>query len=136
MATFDLFTMAAGGPPTPPPPRVKVGNPKVRLNDEDPQIQSMVAFMTTFMDTGGSLDFLPNNAAIERFFAFLKFLRAEWQGGRIACWPESLLPIDGTGDVLLSNDLIMAAAIADLNWGRPFDRDHLLAMSLQGVSNF
>ena len=59
-------------------------------------------------------------------------------GSILASRPGSIQPgaiVDGKGDVLLSNDLIMAAAIADLNWGRTFDRDHLLAMSLQGASN-
>ena len=134
MAAFHLVSIAAGGPPPPLPRPVQIGNLKVRLNGEDPQVRSLMAFSTSFLDAGGSDHFLPNNAAMERYFAFLKFLRSEKVGGGIAFWPESLLLYDENGDVALSNDLIMAAAIANLDWGRPFRRDHLLTMAIHGTS--
>jgi hypothetical protein len=131
MAAFHLVSMAAGGPPPPPFPWIQIGDLKVRLKAENPQIRSMMAFSATFTETEDSRHSLPNDAALERFFAFLGFLRAERQSGRIASWPEGLLRNDEKGNLALSNDLIMAAALADLKWGRPFDRNHLLALARQ-----
>jgi hypothetical protein len=96
----------------------------------------MMAFSATYMEAGGSSDLLPLSAATERFFAFLGFVGAEKRSGGIAFWPEDLYRYDEKGTLAVANDLILAAAIADLNWDGPFDRDHLLAMTGHDGSKF
>lgn len=87
----------------------------------------MLAFSGAYKEAGGKDDLHPHYAAVERFFAFITFLQAEQKCGRVASWPKELQCWNERGALAVANVLVRAAATADLAWGRPFKRGHLLA---------
>ena len=97
------------------------------MRTEHPLVRCLLAFMDGFLESGGSNDLIPLGAAQERFYAFVGFIRQEGQTGRIV--PGSWFTQDQPGNVAAADRLFLAAAIADLKWGRPFDRDWLLALA-------
>jgi hypothetical protein len=98
----------------------------VRLRTEHPLVRCLLAFMDGFLESGGSNDLISLGAAQERFYALLGFIRQERQTGRIA--PDGRFTQVQAGNDAAADRLFLAAAIADLKWGRPFDRDCLLAL--------
>ena len=97
------------------------------MRTEHPLVRSLLAFTYGFLESGGSKDPIPLGAAQERFYALAGFIRQERQTGRIS--PSGLFTQDQAGNVAATDRLFLAAAIADLKWGRPFDRDCLLALA-------
>ena len=114
-------------PPACPYPGPAFDGVYVRLRTEHPLVRCLLAFTDGFLESGGSNDFMPLGAAQERFHALIEFIRLEKETGRTAS--GGLFTQDQAGRVAATDRLFLAAAIADLKWGRSFDRAGLLAMA-------
>ena len=129
-AAFAAFCLAPVRTQTPPDalrPAPIPDGVSVRLRTEHPLVRCLLAFTDGFLESGGSNDLVPLGAAQERFYALIGFIREERQTGTLAS--SGLFTQDPASILGVADRLFLAAAIADLKWGRPFDRDSLLALA-------
>ncbi len=136
--THAELSMATSAPPELPWTSLVAPDGTVtrfRLRAEHPLVRCMMAFFQAFKDAGGPGLSFSAEAALERFHALQEFILEEWLTGRISTWPEGLATSNGDGNALPNERLLLAAAIADLKWGRGFDRKRLLALAGRAMIN-